>query len=68
MERRTVRPCSGTNFKVEREKKMQKLTTMTTEQFVEKMTEERLKREKAMNRAKGSGSKPSIKRYNRRHR
>ncbi len=47
---------------------MQKFTTLTTEQFVEKMTEERIKREKAMHRAKGSGSKPSIKRYKRRNR
>ncbi len=47
---------------------MQKMTTLTTDQFVEKMTEERLKREKASERAKGSGSKPSIKRYKRRHR
>jgi len=47
---------------------MKKFVTLTTEQFVEKMTQERIKREKAMHRAKGSGSKPSIKRYKRRHR
>jgi hypothetical protein len=52
----------------EGEKKMKKFTTLTTDQFVEKMTEERTKREKAQRRAKGSGSKPSIKRYKRRHR
>lgn len=47
---------------------MKKFTKMTAEQFVEAMQAEESRRRKEKERAKGSGSHPSIKRYKRRHR